>query len=71
MDEFIPFSMGKRICLGEGLARTELFLFLSNLLNQFKILPEDPKNLPTLHKAFGMTAKPQPYKVRLEQRHKL
>lgn len=34
-DELIPFSLGKRLCLGEGLARMELFLFLANVFNQY------------------------------------
>lgn len=38
-DVIVPFSLGKRECLGNNLARAELFLFFVRTLQKFTVLP--------------------------------
>lgn len=44
-DSFLPFSHGKRSCPGEALAQVELFLYITNILQKFRIEPSPGKQL--------------------------
>ncbi|XP_052569166.1 cytochrome P450 2C27-like isoform X2 [Peromyscus californicus insignis] len=63
-DYFMPFSAGKRICVGEGLARMELFLFLTTILQNFKLKSlVHTKDINITPVANGLASLPPPYKI--------
>ncbi|KAM9280119.1 cytochrome P450 2J2-like [Cariama cristata] len=61
-EAFMPFSIGKRACLGELLARSELFLFFTSLLQKFTF-QAPPDNTLNLQFKLGITIAPRPYKI--------
>lgn len=62
-DYFLPFGVGRRMCLGDVLARMELFLFFSSLLHVFHIRLPEGQSLPSLKGNTGVTITPDSFKV--------
>ncbi|KAI4884375.1 hypothetical protein NFI96_000285 [Prochilodus magdalenae] len=62
-EAFMPFSAGPRMCLGEGLARMELFLILVTLLRRFQFFWPEDAGKPDFAPVFGITLTPRPYRM--------
>ncbi|XP_029140766.1 cytochrome P450 2J2 [Protobothrops mucrosquamatus] len=61
-EEFLPFGIGQRVCMGQQLARIEMFIFLISLLRAFSFrLPEGVKELNEAP-VVKVTMHPHPYK---------
>ncbi|XP_004437986.1 PREDICTED: cytochrome P450 2D14-like [Ceratotherium simum simum] len=62
-EAFMPFSAGRRSCLGEPLARMELFLFFTCLLQRFSFSVPAGQPRPSDHGVFGILVSPFPYQL--------
>ncbi|XP_035516398.1 cytochrome P450 2U1 [Morone saxatilis] len=60
---FIPFGIGRRVCMGEQLAKMELFLTVTSLLQAFKFRLPEGAPPPPMHGRFGLTLAPCPFTV--------
>ncbi|XP_039551120.1 cytochrome P450 2F2-like isoform X2 [Pimephales promelas] len=67
-EAFIPFSTGPRVCLGEGLARMELFLVMVTLLRRFQFVWPNDAGEPDYTPVYGITMTPKPYRMHIKCR---
>ncbi|XP_076469028.1 cytochrome P450 2J4-like [Babylonia areolata] len=68
----MPFSTGKRVCPGEGFARARIFLFVTNLMQHFDVLPPTNEKLMPLGPEswdFGLISTLKHYHCRFRKRH--
>nr|ACJ71248.1 cytochrome P450 family 1 subfamily D polypeptide 1 [Danio rerio] len=67
-EKVMIFGMGIRRCLGDNIARLEMFVFLTTLLHRLHI-----ENVPgqelDLSSTFGLTMKPRPYRIKIIPRN--
>ena len=55
---YLPFSAGRRVCLGEMLAKADLFLFITQLWRKLKIKNPPDCSYPSLEGNSGLGLKP-------------
>uniref|UniRef100_A0A1Q3FTA0 Putative cytochrome p450 n=1 Tax=Culex tarsalis TaxID=7177 RepID=A0A1Q3FTA0_CULTA len=69
-ERVVPFSLGKRRCLGEVQAKTTVFLFFTGLLQQFEIILPDGAGTPSTEMTPGMMYMPKPFKVSFKRKRR-
>ncbi|XP_049575414.1 cytochrome P450 2U1 [Syngnathus scovelli] len=62
-DCFMPFGIGRRGCMGEQLAKMELFLMVTGLLQAFTFRLPLGTPPPLMHGRYGLTLAPCPFNV--------
>ncbi|XP_037127328.1 steroid 17-alpha-hydroxylase/17,20 lyase-like [Syngnathus acus] len=65
---YMPFGAGVRVCLGEALAKMELFIFLAWILQRFTFSSPAGQPPPSLEGKFGVVLQPAKYKVTVTPR---
>uniref|UniRef100_A0A1I7TXU2 CYtochrome P450 family n=1 Tax=Caenorhabditis tropicalis TaxID=1561998 RepID=A0A1I7TXU2_9PELO len=60
----IPFGIGKRSCLGESLARAELYLITGNMILDYKLEPVGSIPEVKTRTPFGLLKRPPTYNIR-------
>ena len=68
LPQMIPFSVGKRVCMGETLAKQELSVFFTTMLQRLRFLPPLHNKLPAAEPVrTGLINFPEDYFVHIQQ----
>ena len=67
-NRIIPFSIGSRNCLGENLAKSEVFLFIVTTLQKFEVLPNSYAAVPSMEGVSGVVNTPPKYQIVMKER---
>ncbi|XP_051017876.1 cytochrome P450 2A8-like [Acomys russatus] len=59
---FVPFSVGKRYCFGENLAKMELFIFITTIMQNFRFKsPQAPQDIDVSPQYVGLVSIPRKF----------
>lgn len=67
----LAFGAGRRVCLGESLAKNRLYLFVTALLQRLTFVPDDSEAVPDPNPRsydLGLVLHPKPFKVKAIRR---
>ena len=66
-DQVVPFGIGKRVCMGDTLAKNEMFIFFVRMLQ--RITFHETSNKTNLNNVIrGIVTVPKPFEVKVLQR---
>lgn len=60
---YLPFGCGARACLGQCMAMSELFLFLSRLTHEFRFSVPPGCDPPSIQGTEGIVREPKPFRI--------
>ena len=66
---FVPFGHGKRMCLGEPLAKAEIFIFFVSLVRKLRFRPAEESFLDPTNFSSGFTKSPNKFCVKIFARN--
>ena len=66
----MAFGAGRRVCVGESLAKHRIFIFVVNMLQNFRFVKPEEEKINTDPRGLKLSflLLPHPYKVRIEVR---
>ncbi|XP_014218856.1 methyl farnesoate epoxidase-like [Copidosoma floridanum] len=64
----IPYGLGKRRCIGEGMARQSLFLFFVSVIHHFDLDVSEEHGVPNQNGEDGFVVAPKPFYLKLTPR---
>ncbi|CAF4743814.1 unnamed protein product [Pieris macdunnoughi] len=67
-DHYFPFGLSKHRCLGDALAKCNIFMFTTAVLQKFSLLP-GPEGPPSLNHVDGATPSAAPFRALIVNRY--
>ncbi|XP_039251340.2 cytochrome P450 2J6-like [Styela clava] len=68
-ENFVSFCIGNRHCVGEQIARMQLFIFITNIVQKFKICASKNETLPSFNEGvFSIGYSPHDFAVEFHQK---